>query len=379
MIVIFLVFLFLFLYSYVVFPTSLHYFCPKKFLQDALVKRKITLLISAFNEEQNIAQTIESIFLSTNVIEIDRVVIGDDGSTDKTYDIVNELKIKYTGLLLEKFDRLGKPKVLNQLIKKYELNTQDYLLVFMDANIRIDSLCLAKLGDLFSDSQVGMVGASVIPMNNENNVESQYILRENRIKVQESAATGYAIGVFGACFALNGECFQDIPSNFITDDLFLTMHTIAQGKFIRYSEEAKAFEAIGANVENEFRRKKRYATGNFQILFHFIHLLNPFKTSLGFVYCFFFHKIIRWISPMIFLGFWILSFFNLFGQYSRILMLIGAGLCLFLCFNYILTRCKLKPIGFRIYYFLSMNLAILLGFFNYIKGVKSNVWERSDR
>lgn len=379
MIVIFFVFIFLFLYSYVVFPTSLHYFSLKRYLQDSPMNRKITVLISAYNEEQNIVQTIESIFLSTSAEDIDRVLIGDDGSKDKTHELLTGLQVKYDKIILEKFDRLGKPSILNQLVKKYELNKEEYLLVFMDANIRIDPQCIGKLSDLLSDRQVGMAGASVIPMNEENNVESQYILRENRIKIQESEATGYAIGVFGACFALKGEYFQPIPSNFITDDLYLTMNIISQGRFVRYSMDAKAYEAISANVENEFRRKKRYAAGNFQILFHFISLLNPIKTSLGFVYCYFFHKIIRWISPLVFFGFWILSFFNLFGQYSRILMLTGTGLCLFLCLNYILTQWRLKPIGYRIYYFLTMNLAILLGFVNYLKGIKSNVWERSDR
>jgi hypothetical protein len=134
-----------------------------------------------------------------------------------------------------------------------------------------------------------------------------------------------------------------------------------------------------ADVGNEFKRKKRYAAGNFQILFHFMSLLNPFKTSLGFLYSYFFHKIIRWLSPVMLSIFWGISFFNLFGQYSRILMLVGMGLCLFLFFNYLLTKWKVKLIGYRLYYFLSMNLAILLGFLNYLKGIKSNVWERSDR
>lgn len=379
MVVIFLVFLFLFLYSYIVFPTSLYYFGTKKFQQDSTEKRKITVLISAFNEEQNIAQTIESIFLSANAEVIDSVIIGDDGSTDRTCEIIRELKTKYSEIELNQFERLGKPNILNELVKKYQLDSQENLLVFMDANISLESNCISNLEMLLGDSNVGMAGASVMPMGNEENVESQYILRENQIKIQESESTGYAIGVFGACFALKGEYFRPIPSNYITDDLYLTMYAIAQGKYVRYSMDAKAFEAIGANVENEFRRKKRYAAGNFQILFHFISLLNPIKTSLGFVYCYFFHKIIRWASPLAFVGFWILSFFNLFGQYSRILMLTGTWLCLFLCFNYILTQWKLKPIGYRVYYFLIMNLAILLGFVNYLKGIKSNVWERSDR
>jgi hypothetical protein len=33
----------------------------------------------------------------------------------------------------------------------------------------------------------------------------------------------------------------------------------------------------------------------------------------------------------------------------------------------------------KITYFLFMNLAILIGFFNFLKGVKKNTWQRSDR
>jgi cellulose synthase/poly-beta-1,6-N-acetylglucosamine synthase-like glycosyltransferase len=165
---------------------------------------------------------------------------------------------------------MGKPNILNKLVEKYRLNSKDNHLVFMDANISLDKNCLENLIKMLCYNQVGMVGASVIPMNDEDNVESQYVHRENRIKVQESRSTGYAIGVFGACFAMKGEYFAAIPSHFITDDLYLTMRTIAQRKYVLYSDEAKVYEAMHADVGNEFKRKKRYAAGNFQILFHFV-------------------------------------------------------------------------------------------------------------
>lgn len=347
--------------------------------KEPLKDRNILVLISAYNEEINIAQTIHSIFSSTRSDTIERVIIGDDGSQDGTINIIQELKKSYENLELERFSRLGKPAIINALVEKYQPKEDSKLLVFMDANITMDSFCLEHLINQIQHVNVGMVGASVIPKDKADNVEAQYILRENRIKAQESAAIGYVIGVFGACYMMRGENYQSLPANFITDDLYQTMSAVRQGKYILYSEDAKVYEAITAKVDNEFKRKSRYAAGNFQILFHFISLLNPNNSSWGFVYCYFFHKIIRWLSPMLFLGVWFLSFFNLFGQYSNILMQGGVVVCLFLCINFLLSRWKLRPIGYRIYYFISMNLAILYGFFNYIKGIKSNVWERSDR
>jgi cellulose synthase/poly-beta-1,6-N-acetylglucosamine synthase-like glycosyltransferase len=347
--------------------------------KEPLKDRNILVFISAYNEEINIAQTIHSIFSSTRSDSIEGVIIGDDGSQDATIDIIQDLKKTYPNLALERFSRLGKPAIINALVEKYLPKEDSKLLVFMDANITMDSFCLEHLINQIQHVNVSMVGASVIPKDGAENVEAQYILRENRIKAQESTAIGYVIGVFGACYMMRGENYQSLPTNFITDDLYQTMSVVRQGKYILYSEDAKVYETMTAQVENEFKRKSRYAAGNFQILFHFITLLNPNNSSWGFVYCYFFHKIIRWLSPILFLGVWVLSFFNLFGQYSNILMQGGVVVCLFLCINFLLSKWKLRPIGYRIYYFISMNLAILYGFFNYIKGIKSNVWERSDR
>lgn len=347
--------------------------------REPLKEEKIFVFIAAYNEERHIARTINSIFNSSVADKIAKVIVGDDGSRDNTLSILRELKNQYSNLELVLFSRLGKPNIINELIELYSPKEEKVLFAFVDANITVDIHCLEKLINDLYQTDVGMVGASVIPLNKDSHVEGQYILRENRIKTQESRVTGYVIGVFGACYIMRSEFYRPVPRNFITDDLYQTMSVIKQKKYVLYSEEAKVFENISSEVRNEFRRKSRYAAGNFQILFHFLSLLNPFNSSWGFIYCYGFHKIIRWASPVVFFGCWVVAFFNLFGQYSNLLILGGIGVCLFLCFNFLLTKFKITPIGYRIYYFLSMNLAILYGFFNYIKGIKSNVWERSDR
>jgi len=347
--------------------------------RELLKEERIFVFIAAYNEELHIAKTIDSIFNSSVADRIAKVIVGDDGSRDDTISILQKLKEQHSKLEIVLFSRLGKPNIINKLIEIYAPKDEKVLFAFLDANITIDSYCLEKLRNDLGGENVGMVGASVIPSNKDSHIEGQYILRENRIKTQESRVTGYVIGVFGACYMMRSEFYRPVPQNFITDDLYQTMRVIKQKKYVLYSEEAKVFENITSEVRNEFGRKSRYAAGNFQILFHFLSLLNPFNSSWGFVYCYCFHKIIRWTSPVVFFGCWISAFFNLFGQYSNLLIQGGVGVCLFLCFNFLLTRFRIAPIGYRIYYFLSMNLAILYGFFNYLKGVKSNVWERSDR
>ncbi|MBL7789082.1 MAG: glycosyltransferase [Chitinophagales bacterium] len=377
--IVFLVFVSLFIYSYLIYPSSLHYLGNKTIGTHTSGKRPIVVLLAAYNEENHISKTIQAIFNSNNLDNIEMVIVADDGSEDETMKVLQNLQIQYSKLKVERLHRIGKPQALNFLVEKFQLNTDSYHILLMDANIALDTNCIIELEKEILIDKVGMVGASVVPLQNQRNVESDYVLRENRIKLEESRTMGYAIGVFGACYMMRGELYQRIPKNFITDDLFLTFSVIGKNYYVLYSQTAIAKEHISAVLTNEFKRKSRYAAGNFQILFHFLDLLNPWKTSFGFIYAFFFHKILRWLSPILFLVAWILSFFNLFGQYSNILIYGGSLVCLFLFFNYLLTLLKINAIWYRMYYFLSMNLAILYGFFNYIKGIKTNVWERSDR
>ena len=54
-------------------------------------KGKVVVVIPAYNEEENIATTIKNV---ENIKLIDEIVIVDDGSTDRTSDIVKDLNIR---------------------------------------------------------------------------------------------------------------------------------------------------------------------------------------------------------------------------------------------------------------------------------------------
>ena len=77
----------------------------------------ISVLLSVYNDDENIKKSIESI-LSQSYKNIELLVI-DDGSTDKTYKILNGIKDNRLKILRSR-DNLGLTKCLNILIKKSE-------------------------------------------------------------------------------------------------------------------------------------------------------------------------------------------------------------------------------------------------------------------
>lgn len=266
------------------------------------------------------------------------------------------------------------------MILDFDLKKQNSCLVFLDANIEIEKDTIPHLISELSIPNVGIVGASVLSINEDRNVESEYIERENQIKYLEGALFGKTIGVFGACFAMRAILYEAVPSHFITDDLYHTFQIIDKNHEVLYSKNAKVYEYITDDLANEFQRKKRYAAGNFQIFFKFSSLLNPFKTSFGFIYCYWNHKIVRWFSPIVFLFVFLQTF--LYDSQSLVfdwINKIGIAILFYIGLNLMLYKLGFKLVFARFFYFLAMNIAILIGFFNYIKGIKSNVWNRSKR
>jgi hypothetical protein len=94
-------------------------------------------------------------------------------------------------------------------------------------------------------------------------------------------------------------------------------------------------------------------------------------------FAFFSHKILRWVTPFFLL---ILCFVTiaLIPTNNVFLYLAFVQGLLFLSPFAIPLVKKLKPALF-IAHFYNMNLALLIGFFKYIQGVKSSVWQPTQR
>lgn len=342
---------------------------------------EVAILISLHNEEASIRETIEQIQASTGLPNNTRLYIVNDGSSDQSANIIaSMITSSPIPILLETIDRSGKPAAIQYMIDRYDLNTKGKAILLMDANISVAHHAVSKICAALSMQNIGMVGASVYPTSADLNMESRYILRENQIKENEAKAFGAPVGVFGACYGIRGELYRRVPKNFITDDLYQTFSIVRQGYQIDYRQDIKVHEHIAWNVMNEFQRKRRFSAGNFQILIHFWDLLMPRKSHKGFVYAYFFHKVMRWICPVVLFMLWIYACATNQSEFSRVLAIAGAAVWGYmLVYRYLVTPQMKFALGSAIYYFLMMNLAILLGFFDYLIGIKTNIWQRSER
>jgi cellulose synthase/poly-beta-1,6-N-acetylglucosamine synthase-like glycosyltransferase len=122
---------------------------------------KVSVLISAFNEEKVIETCVRSI-LASQYAPIE-VVIVDDGSTDSTLDILNKLAKTMKIIVVHKKNG-GKAKGLNTALKI----ATGSIIITMDADTSLSPLAIRKMVEHFSDPKVGAVCGYDIPSNANN-------------------------------------------------------------------------------------------------------------------------------------------------------------------------------------------------------------------
>ncbi len=196
------------------------------------------------------------------------------------------------------------------------------------------------------------------------------------------AAFYSVVGAAGELFSLRRSLYAALPAAIVLDDFVLSLKVAQQGFRVEYEPAAWASELPSASIEDERKRKVRIAAGGFQAITLLSPLLAFWKyPRLSFLYIS--HRVLRWAaSPFCLL----LAFFS-----NGMLVLAGASplitaafiaQCAFYgaaCLAAVrpsLRRFKLVKLA---YYFVFMNVCAILGFFRFLNGGQSAVWEKARR
>jgi len=376
--------LFLIFYSYLLFPEILRLLARKrkekaqKFLLPELPY--ISVLIAAFNEEKVIGNKILSVLDGNYPQGQLEILVGSDASTDHTNEILQHLQEEHPSLHLTEFKlRQGKPEIINQLAEK----ARGEILVITDANVMLDKDTLRQLICYFKEERTGLVDSRMVnTMPKSEGVSRQekfYISREVRIKHYESLIWGSMMGPFGGCYAVRKSLYKPVPEKFLVDDFFINMSVLKQGFNCISNLQALAYEKASSHRGEEFRRKKRISAGNFQNLSLFWPMIFSGRQGIGF--CFLSHKVIRWFAPFLVLFTFASSIvMGLESVFYMNLALVQLGVLITPLIDQFLRNIKIQSIPLRfVSHFVLMNLALLVGFFKYLGGIKDNVWQPTSR
>lgn len=341
----------------------------------------ISVLIAAYNEEKVIEERIKNLSALNYDLDKVEVWVGSDKSTDRTNEILLEQKNKFPWLNIYVAEsRRGKAGILNDLISK----VKNEIIVFTDANTEFHPDVLKNLIEDFVDKNVGGVCGRLVLIDNDESKsegveETQYWKYETVIKHAEGKC-GILLSANGGIFAIRKELYQQIPIvNAVTDDLFISLSVIAQNHKFTYREDAIGYEGTGVNITSEYKRKVRFGATNFQTLIYFNKLLSLKNFKIA--YAFFSHKVTRWFLPAVLTLIFLLSWFLSDHVYiiQQFLLVQTAFYLLAFC-GFLLSLVKIRITVFSLpYFFVVSNVAIVEGFFKFVKKEHSVIWDSTER
>lgn len=371
-------------YCYLLYPYLVQ-LASKRFFRSHIIDESylptISVILSAHNEELVIRSSIASILSQDYPFEKVEIIVGSDGSTDRTNAILDELSSKHNNIRTFIFDeQRGKMMTLNDIVR----HATGEILYFLDADITLSTNSFRIHMRHYSDETVGVVGGSYQIHSHDEaghfTSESEYASLEQRIRKSESLMSS-TINVYGGNYSMRRNLWCDLPSPLVHDDVYVVLSTISQGKRVLTELESVAVDHYERSMKEEFKRKERSASRGYLTLSYFPELTS-FSGGTIALYLWS-HKILRWLSPFFVLVASILFIINtlVVGDAVRYALVFTGLFGLIAVFiGYMLQKRGDNPsvLG-KLGWFIYMNAAYIKGTFTYIFDRDQHTWVKATR
>ncbi|GEN50741.1 glycosyltransferase [Alkalibacterium pelagium] len=244
----------------------------------------VTVLIAAYNEEEVIDKTMQSI-LNSSYPHFE-IIIVDDGSTDQTASIVERAAERHPKIQLIRKPNGGKASALNLGI---EQATADYI-VTLDADTVIAEDTIALIIRPFCDPNVGAVSGNVKIGNCKNILtwwqHIEYVTGYNLEKraLDELDSITVVPGAIGAWRKSALEAVGLFEEDTLAEDTDVTMKLLRRGYKIRSEVKAIAYTEAPEDLKSFIKQRYRWTFGILQCLRkHQKALFNLKNKKLGFI------------------------------------------------------------------------------------------------
>jgi glycosyltransferase involved in cell wall biosynthesis len=229
-------------------------------VRKAEITPTVTLIVPAYNEEAVIERRLENLLELDYPAERLEIVVADDGSTDRTAELVDQIAARDGRVRLARYARAGKLPNLNRTVGE----SDSEIVAFSDANCVWAADSLASLTRNFADEDVAYVcGQLRLQRPDGTNLEGAYWRYEMWLRENESLL-GSITGGNGAIYAIRRSDYAEAPFG---HDLSFPPLAVRRGRRAVYEPKALAFEKPTPESADEYRRKVRMLPWSWRYLF----------------------------------------------------------------------------------------------------------------
>jgi cellulose synthase/poly-beta-1,6-N-acetylglucosamine synthase-like glycosyltransferase len=236
---------------------------------------RVSAVVSCYNEEHTITACVDAL----RAAGVDQIVVIDDGSEDRTYDVLCRLGV----VVLRNEQRQGKPAAVNRAL----VHCHGDLVVICDADTTLDAAAIALVKPYFLDSDVAGVGLNLRVHNAQaslttrlQSVEYAVVFTAGRMF---SDAFGILPNVSGAGGVFRREALTAVGGLDVevAEDAALAMKLRRAGWKLRYAGNAYAETRAPEDLTALTIQRLRWDASIITIwLFKFGHMANPFARDL---------------------------------------------------------------------------------------------------
>ncbi|MEM1373310.1 MAG: glycosyltransferase family 2 protein [Pseudomonadota bacterium] len=333
---------------------------------------KISFLIPAHNEERVIAAKLENTLTLDNPLGHDiEIAIVCDGCTDRTAEIAQSFADRGV-LTLPTESHDGKLAAMNWALPQLSGD----VVIFSDANSLLSQNALVALMTHFADPKVGGVcGQISVSKSSKGGIgksDSLFWRYDQALKHAESSLGG-TVSAQGSIYAIRRALTGPINPG-CADDFVMSVRVVHDGYRLAFEPDAVTEEHITEKLRQEAGRRVRSTEMGWRGLMENRSLLNPVRHGL-YAWQLFSHKFLRRLVP----AFLVIAFFaNLFildeGWFYGLTLLAQVALYGAAAIAALVPAFRKVPGVSMAMFFVSSNIAMLLGLVNYMRGRKLSKW-----
>lgn len=309
----------------------------KKKLRKTSFQPAVTVVVPAYNEEAVIGKTISSILASS--YKKLRVLVIDDGSADRTFEIAKSYQVDPRVKVLHK-ENGGKFSALNFGLKHIRASVY----IALDADTQVTPDAVGNLVRFFSQEKIGAVAGNVRVGNRKSLMgilqSIEYTMNLNLERNGYSLINSILVvpGALGAWRTKAVKAVGGYSDNTLTEDAELTLRLLKKGYRAVYDKDSISYTEVPKKPTQLAKQRLRWNFGVFQTFYAHKDLL--FRPRAGFL-----GMIVLPFTIFVQIPIMILTpFMDLFAIYA--VFFVSTHLVVFYLVLYLTTRICLGVVAF---------------------------------
>jgi biofilm PGA synthesis N-glycosyltransferase PgaC len=232
-------------------------------LQESVVESEdyigCSIGIMAYNEEANIARTLQSVLDQTGpTFCIEEVIVVASGCTDRTVPIVSEMAQEEPRIhLCIQEKREGKASAINLFLKK----ASSSVAILIGADVIPEAFAIENLCAPFKDPKIGMVGGRPVPVNDPQTfmghaVHLLWRLHDRVARIHPK---------LGEVIAFRN-VISGIPTNSAVDEISIQAMISQLGYQLIYTPDCVVYNKGPVTVRDFLKQRRRIYAGHLKVL-----------------------------------------------------------------------------------------------------------------